>query len=901
MDTNDSTTNTSQSLQHQPRRRSVVVIDDTDLPNALITPTPLNPSVSTPNIPNHKIDVEVQLNDSNLLNETVLPPPIDVIDIDTLQHELTRLNTILLTLSENWCIRVESLKLLSQLCMSNDILINGEHSIELLYQYKSMCVTQLSDRRSAVIKEACHTIQSISLLCHNKAYHDDRITQLYTELVCYWLIHLYPLVAVTIAVINQSAIQCIETMIKHVSNISCSISCNILHILIEETQHKHSEIRRHAYKSIAIWMNNLHSDTIEYIRTQEAILQELQQCIQRGINDSNANTRTQARTVLIAMTTHYTNESSMIRDQMSPSHQKTFDREFTEYNINHTFTDSNTNTTVQQNETTNHHHHPNKQSITQQMKAMRLSHTNDTHHNEKIPIDIKLPNKPAPTTSITQSTPPNTVQPAATKQSVDQSTHNRNALLLSRLLDLNEPIITDKMLNYLLNEHVTETFLSFLAIDNTSYINWERVHKIIDAQHHTVNKRLSNKSLSGKKQKYNNSTEYQSSQVELYECFGNDYNKLSPDNIRDKINYNELCNDMDSLRVKRSFTVMSLLCTPRPTSNLLKFIQSKFDILLYNVLSVYHVNARSSNVYHASQILSKLLQLYPNQCYTYITHKPGSYFIYLLFHCIAEPPVLEVILTLLAVPIDDTNQKKQLIKLLLHQHNYMHGCIWSHLSSNNIHYVLPATEFLSYILDKTFYNQTLYAMYLYRFHDIIIQSLDMIFSKQSINYDIYQYILSFIIKFVSSSMDQHVRVLNLEQSLDQSTSGGGGEITEMLPTKLIDNPLYVYLCNIQDILYDRYDIFIHELISFNHNKFQLYNLYIFQLLYHCIALNIHRLDGLTTSQQVSLFDHLFNHHTIGLYHIDNNNRSIIHQTGTKKSNAFYTCTSLLSSLSLLPL
>ena len=182
----------------------------------------------------------------------------------------------------NWQVRVHSLQCVSELCRHSEW-SRFDGLVALLWQYRSMLVSQLVDRRSAVVKQACATIAPVSSMLNGLlltpsdqplASHDDK-RRLWTGLTVHWLEHLMPNIPVTIKVISEATVQCFNTVLNNIAPLSPPLSSPftlsappppipsvssagaeadfaLLYSLINGSSHKHALVREQCYRGLTM-------------------------------------------------------------------------------------------------------------------------------------------------------------------------------------------------------------------------------------------------------------------------------------------------------------------------------------------------------------------------------------------------------------------------------------------------------------------------------------------------------------------------------------------------------------------------------------------------------------------------------------------------------------------------
>src|SRR5207237_1034176 len=137
-----------------------------------------------------------------------------IIDENSLSAEYERINNLLQQEQSNihWKIRVASLQRLAEISSEN-VKKFANKPLELLIRNKDNLVSQLTDRRSAVVKVACLTLNTISnalfhaLIKEPYILHPSEllVEQLkYRDLILFCMENVFPILNVTIKVISDA-------------------------------------------------------------------------------------------------------------------------------------------------------------------------------------------------------------------------------------------------------------------------------------------------------------------------------------------------------------------------------------------------------------------------------------------------------------------------------------------------------------------------------------------------------------------------------------------------------------------------------------------------------------------------------------------------------------------------
>jgi len=186
--------------------------------------------------------------------------------------EIDRARPILSNLTANWTNRVETVKNLANLSSQindDEQLSSFGHHLSTL---KEALTIQLTDLRSAVVKEFCLAIGKFSIQL------GDHIS----ELAEFLIPQLVKLLQNTKEVFSLAAHQCISTMIENIT------SQKLFHSLFEGTTHKNPFVRTKVQQYMKIYSNLFTPEQLE--SHQQTFFESLR----RGIDDSSEPVRNAA-------------------------------------------------------------------------------------------------------------------------------------------------------------------------------------------------------------------------------------------------------------------------------------------------------------------------------------------------------------------------------------------------------------------------------------------------------------------------------------------------------------------------------------------------------------------------------------------------------------------------------
>lgn len=170
------------------------------------------------------------------------------------------------------------------------------------------------------------------------------------------------------------------------------------------------------------------------------------------------------------------------------------------------------------------------------------------------------------------------------------SASTRNHGLLSKLLDLDTPVLTDKMLEFLLNDGVLEVFLGFVV--RAENINIEQLAKNDCLQ-----------KLEAKSHNADEDTATTEKEAAYSDVPFTPRSRPSSDNASEQT------------AIRRSYHVMQLLCHQRQSQSLMAVLTPKIPSLTLQLMFVFHPESKG-NFYHACTILQKTMATFPGTVLT---------------------------------------------------------------------------------------------------------------------------------------------------------------------------------------------------------------------------------------------------------------------------------------------
>ena len=667
-----------------------------------------------------------------------LPTTVLVSSPETLAQEVERCALLLASTAANWRVRVHSLQCISELCRHEEW-SRFDGLVALLWQHRAMLVTQLVDRRSAVVKQACATITAVSTMLNTllltpseppPAALDDK-RRLWTGLTVHWLEHLMPNIPVTIKVISEATVQCFTSVLDKIAPLSPPLSSPfmlsapppplptassegaepdfaLLYSLINGSSQKHALIREQCYKGLSTLLSAIPaaalaseqrldaneskviSASLQVFKAATSELSEpssplpfslamsasgsllfhtLEVSLYKGAVDSDARVRAASRAAAMDFSDRCSRErGERVVMAMPLSSQKLMETERQDRLISN---GSAASTLTAKDKKLSVRERMRQQEEARKKRQAEVQPKTITHSSPLSPRragkrgsgsgsssplrqaevqftmgpfitggpeeveDVSVgqgameETKQAGSEAVAADEPdstsrpvstPSTVQPspdtalvAASASAVDAAddSGSRNAVLLTKLLDLDAPVLTERMQTYLVQDGVMEALLQFVL----------RLPGF-DPAHITV-------------------PPISASSAPLP--------RRAPP-----------VNDDDIVASKRSYNVMTLLCAPRPSPSFQAILFSKLPNILAYLLASF-LPQSAANLYHASAILDHLFSLPSSMPLTHTLSSPSLVsLLCLAFDHLHEPPVPALLLTILTSG-ESNDRKKQLI------------------------------------------------------------------------------------------------------------------------------------------------------------------------------------------------------------------------------------------------
>ena len=666
-----------------------------------------------------------------------LPTTVLITSAETLVQEVERCALLLASTAANWQVRVHSLQCVSELCRHSEW-SRYDGLVALLWQHRSMLVSQLVDRRSAVVKQACTTIAAVSTVLNSlllvpsnppPASLDDK-RRLWTGLTVHWMEHLMPNIPVTIKVISEATVQCFNTVLNNIAPLPPPLSSPftlsapppvasssstggeadfaLLYSLINGSTHKHALVREQCYRGLTTLLSAIpassftseqqldaaESRTISAsLQAYKAVTSELSEpssplpfslsmtasgsllfhtlevCLYKGAVDSDGRVRAAARAAVMDFSDRCSRErGERVVMAMPLTSQKLMETERQDRLISN---GSSTTTAAAKDRKLSVRERMKQQEEERRKRNAEVVPKTITHSSPLSPrrtgkrgsgsgtssparlAEVQFTMGPFITGSVeaeedapagegeaknSELTASNTDEPDVTSTpvsfnlpssgpstaasssvtsvsgaaaAVGDDSSNRNAILLTKLLDLDAPVLTERMQTYLVQDGVMETLLQFVL------------------------------RLPGFDPSRVTAPQLTASSAPLP--------RRTPP-----------VTDDEMVASKRSYNVMTLLCAPRPAQTFLAILFSKLPVILSYLLAGF-LPQSGANLYHVSAILNHLYSLSSSLPLSHTLSSPSLLsLLFLAFDHLHEPPVPALLLTVLTSG-EAKDRKKQLL------------------------------------------------------------------------------------------------------------------------------------------------------------------------------------------------------------------------------------------------
>jgi len=223
----------------------------------------------------------------------------------------------------------------------------------------------------------------------------------------------------------------------------------------------------------------------------------------------------------------------------------------------------------------------------------------------------------------------------------------RNFILLSKLLDLDNPCLTEKMIDFLMHDGVIDVFLSFISrVEPAASAGSARVLT-------TPEELAGVTTFADLGARYHNHREEgeEADAEKDAEAEEQPFQEWSDVPMRHRAR--PAADDAaEQTATRRSFHVMQILTAQRQSQSLLAALSAKVPAMVLRLMTVFHPSSRG-NFYHACAVIQKLAEMFTGTVLTAICAPAGRTLVSLMLDHLHEPPVVPCLLTLVQLSIDN--------------------------------------------------------------------------------------------------------------------------------------------------------------------------------------------------------------------------------------------------------
>ncbi|XVF29197.1 hypothetical protein REPUB_Repub15cG0099500 [Reevesia pubescens] len=208
--------------------------------------------------------------DIDLTDKPVVP--VTLYSEKELIREMEKIASMLIA-ENDWSVRIAAMQQVEALVIGGAVDYPCFHA--LLKQLVAPLCTQLSDRRSSIVKQACHLLSFLSkeLLGDFEACAEMFISVL------------FKLVVITVHVIAESADTCIKTMLRN-----CKVS-RVLPQIVDHAKHDHNAVLRARCCEYSLLMLEYWADAPEILKSADLYKDLIKCCIADAMSEVRSNAR----------------------------------------------------------------------------------------------------------------------------------------------------------------------------------------------------------------------------------------------------------------------------------------------------------------------------------------------------------------------------------------------------------------------------------------------------------------------------------------------------------------------------------------------------------------------------------------------------------------------------------
>ncbi|OMO99320.1 CLIP-associated protein [Corchorus capsularis] len=230
----------------------------------------VNQAESSPKKKRSIKDISVSGGEIDVTDKPVVP--VTLHSEKELIREMEKIASMLIV-ENDWSVRIAAMQQVEALVVGGAVDYPSFHA--LLKQLVAPLCTQLSDRRSSIVKQACHLLSFLSkeLLSDFEACAEMFIPVL------------FKLVVITINVIAESADTCIKTMLRN-----CKVS-HVLPQIVDHAKHDRSAVLRARCCEYSLLMLEYWADAPEIQRSADLYEDLIKCCVADAVSEVRSHAR----------------------------------------------------------------------------------------------------------------------------------------------------------------------------------------------------------------------------------------------------------------------------------------------------------------------------------------------------------------------------------------------------------------------------------------------------------------------------------------------------------------------------------------------------------------------------------------------------------------------------------
>ncbi|XWS13531.1 hypothetical protein CRYUN_Cryun36dG0044700 [Craigia yunnanensis] len=229
-----------------------------------------NQAESSPKTKGSVKEISVSGGEIDLTDKPVVP--VTLYSEKELIREMEKIACMLIA-ENDWSVRITAMEQVEALVIGGAVVYPCFHA--LLKQLVVPLCTQLSDRRSSIVKQACHLL---SFLSKELLGDFEFCAEMFIPV-------LFKLVVITVLIIAESADTCIKTMLCN-----CKVS-RVLPQIIDHAKHDHNAVLRARCCEYSLLMLEYWADAPEIQRSAELYEDLIKCCVSDAMSEVRSNAR----------------------------------------------------------------------------------------------------------------------------------------------------------------------------------------------------------------------------------------------------------------------------------------------------------------------------------------------------------------------------------------------------------------------------------------------------------------------------------------------------------------------------------------------------------------------------------------------------------------------------------